>query len=104
MEGKYSPVPCIRDSAHKTFGPTDLTNTYSVCTRRVFGDIGHRIQAFRPGVRRSKPLGYPRPNCLYEYLPTNVMYCLLLRVIGGTYICVGAQGYFYVEALGLKKS
>ncbi|GFX48614.1 hypothetical protein TNCV_585111 [Trichonephila clavipes] len=25
--GKYSPVPCTRDSAHKTFGPTDLTST-----------------------------------------------------------------------------
>ncbi|GFX51575.1 hypothetical protein TNCV_5012791 [Trichonephila clavipes] len=29
--------PCTRDSAHKTFGPTDLMRTYSVCTRRVFG-------------------------------------------------------------------
>ncbi|GFY31470.1 uncharacterized protein TNCV_4990291 [Trichonephila clavipes] len=26
-------------TAHKTFGPTDLTSTYSVCTRRVFGGI-----------------------------------------------------------------
>ncbi|GFW77229.1 transposable element Tcb1 transposase [Trichonephila clavipes] len=24
---KYSQVPCTRDSAHKTFGPTDLTST-----------------------------------------------------------------------------
>ncbi|GFW96848.1 hypothetical protein TNCV_2159841 [Trichonephila clavipes] len=39
--GKYSPVPYTRDSAHKIFGPTDLTSTYSVCTRRVFGSIGH---------------------------------------------------------------
>ncbi|GFW06003.1 hypothetical protein TNCV_4477971 [Trichonephila clavipes] len=45
--GKYSPVPCTRDLAHKTFGPTDLTSTYSVCTRRVIGGIGHRTQAFR---------------------------------------------------------
>ncbi|GFX15249.1 hypothetical protein TNCV_2709541 [Trichonephila clavipes] len=51
--GKYSPVPCTRDSAYKTFGPTDLTSTYSVCTRRVFGGIGHRTQAFRSGVRCS---------------------------------------------------
>ncbi|GFY00250.1 hypothetical protein TNCV_4710521 [Trichonephila clavipes] len=29
-----------RDSAHKTFGPTDLTSTYSMCTRRVFGGTG----------------------------------------------------------------
>ncbi|GFX88962.1 hypothetical protein TNCV_2852621 [Trichonephila clavipes] len=27
------------ETAHKTFGPTVLTNTYSVCTRRVFGGI-----------------------------------------------------------------
>ncbi|GFW51762.1 hypothetical protein TNCV_1186941 [Trichonephila clavipes] len=52
--GKYSPVPCTRDSSHKTFGPTDLTSTYSLCTRRVFGGIGHRTQAFRSGVRCSK--------------------------------------------------
>ncbi|GFY17756.1 hypothetical protein TNCV_1074911 [Trichonephila clavipes] len=32
LKGGYSPVPCTRDSAHKTFGPTDLTSTYSVCT------------------------------------------------------------------------
>ncbi|GFS51313.1 hypothetical protein TNCV_3533611 [Trichonephila clavipes] len=52
--GKYSPVPCTRDSAHKTFGPTDLTSTYFVCTHRVFGGIGHQTQAFRSGVRCSK--------------------------------------------------
>ncbi|GFU68915.1 hypothetical protein TNCV_4882421 [Trichonephila clavipes] len=51
--GKYSPVPCTRDSALKTFGLTDLTSTYSVCTRRVFGGIGHRTQAFRSEVRCS---------------------------------------------------
>ncbi|GFU05442.1 transposable element Tcb2 transposase [Trichonephila clavipes] len=28
--------------AHKIFGPTDLTSTYSVCTRRVFGGIEPR--------------------------------------------------------------
>ncbi|GFS58038.1 uncharacterized protein TNCV_3124971 [Trichonephila clavipes] len=33
--------------AHKTFGPTDLMSTYSMCTRRVFGGIGHQTQAFR---------------------------------------------------------
>ncbi|GFU66129.1 hypothetical protein TNCV_2858021 [Trichonephila clavipes] len=51
--GKYSPVPCTSDSSHKTFGSTDLMSTYSVCTRRVFDDIGHRTQAFRSGVRCS---------------------------------------------------
>ncbi|GFV10513.1 hypothetical protein TNCV_3484301, partial [Trichonephila clavipes] len=35
------------------YGPTDLTSTSSVCTRRVFGGIGHRTQAFRSGVRCS---------------------------------------------------
>ncbi|GFU61629.1 hypothetical protein TNCV_2864281 [Trichonephila clavipes] len=49
----YSLVPYICDSAHKTFGPTDLTSTNSVCTRRIFGDIGHRTQAFCSGVRCS---------------------------------------------------
>ncbi|GFX27600.1 hypothetical protein TNCV_4996551 [Trichonephila clavipes] len=42
MGGKYSSVPCSRDSAHKTFGPNDLTSTYSPCTRRVFGGIEPR--------------------------------------------------------------
>ncbi|GFX26248.1 hypothetical protein TNCV_948481 [Trichonephila clavipes] len=37
----YPPMPCNRDSAHKSFGPTDLTSTYFVCTRRVFGEDGH---------------------------------------------------------------
>ncbi|GFW45697.1 hypothetical protein TNCV_3246341 [Trichonephila clavipes] len=30
--GKYSPGPYTRDSAHKTFGPTDLTSTYLVAS------------------------------------------------------------------------
>ncbi|GFT02624.1 hypothetical protein TNCV_1488161 [Trichonephila clavipes] len=51
--GKYSLVPCTRDSAHKTFGPTDLTSMYSVCTRRVFGGIMYRSQAFRCRARCS---------------------------------------------------
>ncbi|GFT59324.1 uncharacterized protein TNCV_3892481 [Trichonephila clavipes] len=41
-------------TAHKSFRPTDLTTTYSVCTRGVFGGIGHRTQAFRFGDRCSK--------------------------------------------------
>ncbi|GFU91881.1 uncharacterized protein TNCV_3192651 [Trichonephila clavipes] len=35
--------------AHKTFETTDLTSAYSVCTRRVFGSIGHRTQTLRMG-------------------------------------------------------
>ncbi|GFU78209.1 uncharacterized protein TNCV_5007901 [Trichonephila clavipes] len=40
-------------TASKTFGPTDLTSTYSVCTWRVFGGIEHRTQSFRSGIRCS---------------------------------------------------
>ncbi|GFT82009.1 uncharacterized protein TNCV_3909541 [Trichonephila clavipes] len=40
-------------TAHKTFEPTDSTSTYAMCTRRVFGGIGHRTQAFRSRVRYS---------------------------------------------------
>ncbi|GFX86225.1 uncharacterized protein TNCV_2561071 [Trichonephila clavipes] len=40
-------------TAHKTFGPTDLTSTYSMCTLRIFGGTGHLTQAFRSGVRCS---------------------------------------------------
>ncbi|GFU27722.1 hypothetical protein TNCV_516121 [Trichonephila clavipes] len=29
--GEYSPVPCTRDSAHKIFGPTDLTRARTPC-------------------------------------------------------------------------
>ncbi|GFW15242.1 hypothetical protein TNCV_173871 [Trichonephila clavipes] len=40
-------------TARKSFGPTDLTRTYFMCARGVFGGIGHRTQAFRSGVRCS---------------------------------------------------
>ncbi|GFX11584.1 uncharacterized protein TNCV_5141591 [Trichonephila clavipes] len=33
-------IPCTRDLAHKTFVPTDLARTYSVCTRSLFGGTG----------------------------------------------------------------
>ncbi|GFW37388.1 hypothetical protein TNCV_859951 [Trichonephila clavipes] len=46
-------TPCTRDSAQKTLEPTDLTNPYAVCPRRVFSGIGHRTQAFQTGVRCS---------------------------------------------------
>ncbi|GFW17174.1 uncharacterized protein TNCV_2762971 [Trichonephila clavipes] len=55
-EGNILQPPALVVSAtvaHKTFRPTDLTSTYSVCTRRVFGGIEHRTQAFRSGVRCS---------------------------------------------------
>ncbi|GFS98576.1 hypothetical protein TNCV_2987081 [Trichonephila clavipes] len=38
---------------HKTFGLTDLTSTYSKCTRRGFGGIGHQIQAVWLGIQCS---------------------------------------------------
>ncbi|GFY16558.1 hypothetical protein TNCV_735851 [Trichonephila clavipes] len=41
------------ETAHKTFEPTDLTNTYSLCTKKVFSGVGHRTQALRSGVRCS---------------------------------------------------
>ncbi|GFX37489.1 hypothetical protein TNCV_4899191 [Trichonephila clavipes] len=35
-----SPAPVVSAATiHKTFGPTNLTSTYSVGTLRVFGDI-----------------------------------------------------------------
>ncbi|GFX29599.1 hypothetical protein TNCV_4776711 [Trichonephila clavipes] len=40
-------------NGHKTFGPTDITRTYSVYTRKVFGGIGHRAQALLSGIRCS---------------------------------------------------
>ncbi|GFS56806.1 hypothetical protein TNCV_2222241 [Trichonephila clavipes] len=48
------PAPVLSvATTHKTFGPTDLTSTYSVCTLRVFGGIEHRTQILRSGVRCS---------------------------------------------------
>ncbi|GFY32415.1 hypothetical protein TNCV_3559231 [Trichonephila clavipes] len=50
--GKYSTAPWTHVSAastHWTFRPTNMTSTYSVCTRRVFGGIGHRTLTLRSG-------------------------------------------------------
>ncbi|GFU30771.1 uncharacterized protein TNCV_1444741 [Trichonephila clavipes] len=49
-------------TVQKTFRPTDLTSTYSVCTRRVFGGIGHRTQVFWYGVRCSNHKAAHGPN------------------------------------------
>ncbi|GFX09910.1 hypothetical protein TNCV_3565881 [Trichonephila clavipes] len=49
-EGNIFQSPAVMISAVtalETFGPTDLMSAYSTCTRRVFGDIEHRAQAFR---------------------------------------------------------
>ncbi|GFX10353.1 uncharacterized protein TNCV_1867481 [Trichonephila clavipes] len=49
-----SPAPVVSAvTSHKTYGPTDLTVTYSVCTRRTLGSIRHRTQTFRSGARCS---------------------------------------------------
>ncbi|GFU75058.1 hypothetical protein TNCV_3753091 [Trichonephila clavipes] len=40
-------------TAHKTFGPTDLSSSFSVCTRRIFGSIEHRTQVLRSRVQYS---------------------------------------------------
>ncbi|GFU18143.1 uncharacterized protein TNCV_1446881 [Trichonephila clavipes] len=55
-EGNILQSPALVVSAvtsHKTFGSTELTSAYSVCTHRVFGGIGHRTLAFRYGVQCS---------------------------------------------------
>ncbi|GFX79849.1 uncharacterized protein TNCV_4981611 [Trichonephila clavipes] len=50
------PAPMVSAAiAHSTFGPTDLMSTYTMCTRRVFGGIGHRTQVLQSGVRCSNP-------------------------------------------------
>ncbi|GFY33400.1 hypothetical protein TNCV_1898521 [Trichonephila clavipes] len=53
---KKSPVHCTCDSAHETFGSTDLTSerVLRVCTWIVFGGIGHRTQPFRSAVRSTR--------------------------------------------------
>ncbi|GFX51534.1 hypothetical protein TNCV_5012381 [Trichonephila clavipes] len=38
-EGKHSSAPVVCAESPKAFGPSDLTNTYSVCTRMVFGGM-----------------------------------------------------------------
>ncbi|GFW56624.1 hypothetical protein TNCV_1863341 [Trichonephila clavipes] len=45
-----APVVCAA-TAHKIFGPIDLTSTYSVRTWGVFGGIDHRTQILRSGAR-----------------------------------------------------
>ncbi|GFX98541.1 hypothetical protein TNCV_1501191 [Trichonephila clavipes] len=71
MGGEYSPGPCTRDSTHKTFGATDLTSTYSVCTRRVFGGIGPR-----PSGLKSDALTTRLPTalclCFNSYIATTI--------------------------------
>ncbi|GFW50598.1 hypothetical protein TNCV_2889001 [Trichonephila clavipes] len=37
-EGNILRAPCTRNSAHKIFGPTDLTSTYSVCPSGLESD------------------------------------------------------------------
>ncbi|GFU45138.1 uncharacterized protein TNCV_4235871 [Trichonephila clavipes] len=44
-EGNILQPPALLVSAaiaHKAFGPTDLTSSYSVCIRKVFGSIERR--------------------------------------------------------------
>ncbi|GFT79419.1 hypothetical protein TNCV_604311 [Trichonephila clavipes] len=46
-----SPAPVVSAVASlKTFGPTVLMSTYSVCPPEVFVGIGHRAQAIRSGI------------------------------------------------------
>ncbi|GFT47168.1 hypothetical protein TNCV_3748051 [Trichonephila clavipes] len=41
--------------------------------------------------------------CLYEYLATYAVHCLLLRILGGACIWVGAQGLLFDRGQCLKK-
>ncbi|GFT25538.1 hypothetical protein TNCV_3174111 [Trichonephila clavipes] len=50
-EGEGNILQSLRSRiSPQDYGPTDLTSTYSMCTQRVFGGIGHRTQAFRSRV------------------------------------------------------
>ncbi|GFX44182.1 hypothetical protein TNCV_4119781 [Trichonephila clavipes] len=58
--GKHSPAPSVfAATTHKTLRPTDLTSTCSVCTRKIFGCIGHRTHALQSGVRFSITIRLP---------------------------------------------
>ncbi|GFX60783.1 hypothetical protein TNCV_4977591 [Trichonephila clavipes] len=47
-ENFLNPTPVVfAVTTSKNFRPTYLTRTYSVCTRRVFGGMGHRTQGLR---------------------------------------------------------
>ncbi|GFU33157.1 hypothetical protein TNCV_4156711 [Trichonephila clavipes] len=65
---KYDPVPCTRDSAHMTFGPSDLTSMDSMCTGRVFGGTG--IEP-RPSGLESDTLTTGLPTALTILMGTN---------------------------------
>ncbi|GFV83567.1 hypothetical protein TNCV_5120571 [Trichonephila clavipes] len=49
-EGNILQSPALEIQPTRLSDNTDLTSTFSVCTRRVFGGIGHRKQAFRSEV------------------------------------------------------
>ncbi|GFX61472.1 hypothetical protein TNCV_823781 [Trichonephila clavipes] len=62
--GKYSPVPCTRDTAHKNFGPTDLTSKYSVCTRRVIRYQSNKLVRCLGGKETNlNPIGIEGHKC-----------------------------------------
>ncbi|GFW55197.1 RNase H domain-containing protein [Trichonephila clavipes] len=52
-EGNILQTPALAISADRTFGRPDLKSTYSWCTQRIFGGIGHRTEAFLSEVRCS---------------------------------------------------
>ncbi|GFU13162.1 uncharacterized protein TNCV_1445661 [Trichonephila clavipes] len=62
------PAPVVSDAtSHKTFGPTDLTSTYSMCTRRVFSGIEPR-----PSGMESDALTSRLPTALADII--NVLF------------------------------
>ncbi|GFW51782.1 hypothetical protein TNCV_1187141 [Trichonephila clavipes] len=42
-------------TTHKTFGPTKLTNTYSVCTRTVFNGIEPELSSLESNALATRP-------------------------------------------------
>ncbi|GFW40635.1 hypothetical protein TNCV_4824711 [Trichonephila clavipes] len=78
-----SPMPEIIfkitcDFAHKTFGPTDLTSTCSICTRKVFG--GTDIESRRSGLE-SGTLTTRLPTAFPDRLPSGDGHELVASVV-----------------------
>ncbi|GFT10080.1 hypothetical protein TNCV_1115221 [Trichonephila clavipes] len=85
-----APAPVVSAvTTHKTFGPTDLTSSYSVCTLRVFGGIGHRTQILRSGIRCS--------NYQASYCPIRLVQCKMTATAGSDVVQSGRQisDYFF---------
>ncbi|GFT50618.1 hypothetical protein TNCV_552031 [Trichonephila clavipes] len=74
--GKSSPLYSL--FSPQDFGLTDLTSTYSVCTRRVFGGIERR-----PSVLETDALTTRLPTALHLTYPTTFGTVILQKPING---------------------